>query len=209
MRRSSTTGDDGRPPPPHRGAGHRRWQLLLALALVLAGAWLATADAATTIIVVRHAEKARSGSTDPPLSAAGVLRARSLAHALGDIDVLSGIDAIYASPYRRTRDTAKPLASALGLKIEKYDPLDSAAVAKRVLSRHTGQSVLIVGHSNTIGDLIAAFGGSEDVPPIADDEYDNMYILVVAPAGEMGSARRVTTLRLHYGQRSAGSNTPS
>src|SRR5215213_9019578 len=68
--------------------------------------------AATTIILVRHAEKAVSTSADMALSEAGAARANELARVLGG----ARIGAIYTTQYLRTRQTVAPLAKALGIE---------------------------------------------------------------------------------------------
>ena len=143
----------------------------------------ATAAAQQTIIFVRHAERADGGAgtssmtgapADPSLSAAGVARAARLATMLAD----AGVKGIYTSEFKRTQETAKPLASKLGLAIEIVPSKDAAALAAKIKASHPRDSVLIVGHSNTIPDLIRAFGGPEI--KIADDEYSGIYILTPA-----------------------------
>ena len=140
----------------------------------------ATAAAQQTVILVRHAERADGGAgtpsmtgapADPLLSAAGEARAAKLATVLAD----AGIKGIYTSEFKRTQDTAKPLASKLGLTIEVVPSKDAAGLAAKIKAAHPRDSVLIIGHSNTIPELIRAFGGPEI--KIADDEYSGIYIL--------------------------------
>ena len=139
----------------------------------------ATAAAQQTVILVRHAERADGGAgtsmtgapADPLLSVAGEARAAKLATVLAD----AGIKGIYTSEFKRTQDTAKPLASKLGLTIEVVPSKDAAGLAAKIKAAHPRDSVLIIGHSNTIPELIRAFGGPEI--KIADDEYSGIYIL--------------------------------
>ena len=88
----------------------RREVLLLSLALLLPVP-LAAQDAPTTVILVRHAEKAATPANDPGLTQAGLNRALALAHAAGSTDAA----AIFVSQFKRTKQTVKPLAAALGL----------------------------------------------------------------------------------------------
>ena len=160
--------------------------LRFSLCLLLMSALLSSAGAdagrmafATTVIVVRHAEKADDGSKDPPLSEAGMAHARKLADALAD----SGISAIFSSPYRRTRDTAAPLAQRLGVPVQPYDAAQEARLlAARLLRRYRGRSVLVVGHSNTVPALVTALSGKQ-AAPIAEDEFDRLYVITVDAAG--------------------------
>jgi broad specificity phosphatase PhoE len=130
------------------------------------------------VILVRHAEKAAEPPEDPPLTAAGVARARALAAALSD----AGVGAIVTSDALRTRATAEPLArelkltpvvvSAKGRSLEEH----VAAVAAEV-RRHGGEVVLVVGHTDTLPGIVAALGGPRrlDVP---HDEFANLFLLV-------------------------------
>jgi broad specificity phosphatase PhoE len=125
----------------------------------------------SVIYLVRHAEKL-DDSRDPPLNDAGRARAAALAAMLRD----AGITRIWSTDYLRTRHTAAPLAERLGLAVEAYRPaqLDQfAAELLRTPGRH-----LVVGHSNTTGELVKALGGDPG-PPIADDEYDRLYVVSV------------------------------
>jgi 2,3-bisphosphoglycerate-dependent phosphoglycerate mutase len=146
----------------------------------------------TTVVLVRHAEKTEN-SYDPPLSAAGERRVQALVRILSDVP----IDAIYSTPFARTRDTARPLARARGLPVLE-DPVPSssayaAEMADRVLTQHRGDVILFVGHSNTTVDLIAALGVT-DPPTIAEEQYDHLFIVTILPDG----GARLLTLR--YGQ---------
>jgi broad specificity phosphatase PhoE len=119
------------------------------IALMLA-AWLWTTLEATTVVVIRHAEKQLDGSADPPLSPAGEARAALLAKLFGDAHSPGHIDAIYVSPTLRSRRTVEPLAASLGLTPLVAAQDDARALAHRVLREHAGQRVLIVGHSDTV-----------------------------------------------------------
>ena len=156
-------------------------------------AWFFESQATTTLIFVRHADKAELPADDPALSAAGQRRAVALANALIDVDVVAGIDAIYATQFKRTQETAQPLAGRLQLPVSVEDASDIKGMLERVLSAHKGKIVLIVAHANTIPDLIAELGGSKNVPKIAEDEYDNLYIVSIPWFG------KTKTLRLRYG----------
>lgn len=146
----------------------------------------------TTVILVRHAEKGSTPPADPPLTSAGQARAEAIAALLARAGVTASVDAVYASPYERTRETARPLATRAGVPISAYDPRDSEAIANRVLSEHAGGTVLVVGHSNTLPSLVQAFGGERSAPPIEDDEYDNLYVLSVPSSPASASVLRLT-----------------
>ena len=143
----------------------------------------------TTVILIRHAERlATPGNNDPHLSAAGKSRARLLLHVLSQAEV----SAIYTSEFIRTKETARPLADALGLSpIEATDTQD---IKKDILLNHAGKTVLVVGHTNTVPEVIRLFGDNSS-HEIGDEEFDNMFVATVL--GE----DRVRVTRLKYGDR--------
>jgi broad specificity phosphatase PhoE len=134
--------------------------------------WWARCIEPTTLILVRHAD--REGNQDA-LSAAGLIRARELVH-VGERLELS---AIYHSNTVRARDTAAPLASALGLVPIERPASDVAALVDEVLAERHGQRVLVVGHGNTVPQMIAAAGGPV-LPDIAHDEFDRLFVLTTS-----------------------------
>jgi broad specificity phosphatase PhoE len=140
---------------------------------------------------------------DPPLNARGRQRAELLADFLQDIDVVAGVNAIYASDKRRTQETAAPLAKRLNLDIEIADHLDTDGFIADVLSDHGGEIVLIVSHSNTIAPLIDELHGSKRLAPFAPDEFDRVYIVTRPWYG------KVKTLFLRYGEPPPATAEPS
>lgn len=159
----------------------RRWVCAVALALPTACAAPEKPQALQwRIVVVRHAEKDMAGSRDDPgLSAAGVARARRIAHRLAAADV----QAVYATAYRRTRDTAAPTAQRHGLTVTGYAAVEPAdAFAQRLRRTHDRGSVLVVGHSNTVPAIVSALCRCT-VAPIDDASYDNWYELRIDATG--------------------------
>ncbi|MDB4886492.1 MAG: Phosphoglycerate mutase [Gemmatimonadetes bacterium] len=147
--------------------------------------------ASTTIIVVRHAEKAAEPAADPALTAAGAARAEALVDVVKD----AGVRTIISTGFVRTRSTAAPAAARLGLTTEIVDPRATdhvASLAAGVLARHRGETVLVVGHSNTVPAIVAALGAPAPAP-ICDAEYDDLYIVTVPPAG------RASVVHAKYG----------
>lgn len=172
----------------------RRLQIIVIYtAIAVCLAWFFESQATTTVIFVRHAEKADVPADDPGLSAVGQRRAKELARQLVDADVVAGIDAVYSTPYRRTVDTAKPVADALNLPVLSYDASDTEAIMESIVREHKGKIVLVVGHSNTVPEMIGNMGASKNVPPIAEDEYDNIYVVSIPWFG------KTKTIRLRYG----------
>jgi phosphohistidine phosphatase SixA len=146
--------------------------------------------AGQTVFVVRHAERADAGTggatmmaTDPDLSEAGRARAESLAVALKD----AGITAIFSTEYKRSLQTAAPLAKALGVTVETVSSKDPASLVAKV--KAVKGSALVIGHSNTVPDVIKRLG--VDTPlKLGETDYDNLFIVTLGPQPSM--------LRLHY-----------
>lgn len=182
----------------------RRIQVIILYTAIAIGlAWFFESQATTTIIFVRHADKAAVPADDPGLSPAGQRRVAELTRQLVDADVVAGIDAIYATPFRRTQDTVRPLADALNLEINNYDPGDTEAILEHILKKHKGKIILVVGHSDTVPVLIANLGASKKVPPIAEDEYDNIYIISIPWFG------KTKTIRLRFGEPYVAGDAPA
>ena len=151
----------------------RRFLLCAGLALAMA----APAAAQSTVFVVRHAERADAvsgGSTmmanDPELSEAGRARAESLARMLKD----AGITAIFTTQYKRTKQTAEPLAKVLGVPVTEVNTKELAGLPARI--KAVSGNVLVVGHSNTVPETLQALG-MDSPPAIADTEFDNLFIV--------------------------------
>jgi phosphohistidine phosphatase SixA len=122
---------------------------------------------------------------DPPLSAAGEQRAAKLAAMLAS----SGIKAIFTSEYKRTRQTAAPLAQKLNVKPVMAPAKDPAPLVEQL--RHLQGSALVVGHADTVPDLMRQLGVTETVV-IGDNDYDNLFVVVRTAAG------KATLIRLKY-----------
>jgi broad specificity phosphatase PhoE len=166
--------------------------LLLALAaIVFASSLNAAPHPVTTVILVRHAEKLSQDDASP-LTPAGTDRAKELAR------VLTGVkfDVIYETQFRRVHDTAAPVAAAAGItplvrKAGSAFPTYAADLAKEILAEHRGQTILVVGHSNTTVDVLKALGAT-NVAPIEDrTEFDNLFVLTEVD----GAAPKVVALR--------------
>ena len=122
------------------------------LALLTACSSHPAASDTATFILVRHAEKATTPPKDPPLTGAGQQRAQRLADGLRG----TRLDAVYSSPYQRTRQTAAAVAHVQELPVIDYAPDDATAFAARLRAEHPRGSVLVVGHSNTLPPLARA-----------------------------------------------------
>ena len=139
------------------------------LLVTLLTACLLSSCSTTIVYIVRHGEKvADTDSTD--LSPAGKQRALALADTLAR----RGIDAVFSTPYRRTRQTAQPLADRLNLPVINYPT--TAAIVSRV-GEMRNKTALVVGHSNSILDIAKGMGTNPMKQRIESDDYDNLLVV--------------------------------
>jgi broad specificity phosphatase PhoE len=181
----------------------RQAAVLIFLMLAYGLAWFFESQATTTVIFVRYADRAADDGNNPGLSPAGQARAEELSRILSEVDVVAGVDAIFATQYRYTQETADPLARRLRLAVQVVDVTDVKGLLKRILRDYKGKVVLVVTHTEPLPVLIRNLHGSKKVPPVADDEYDNLYIVSIPWYG------KVKTLRLRYGVPYAPATVPS
>ena len=143
-----------------------RWAIA---ALIAAAAFFpAAAQAADTVYVMRHLHKA--AGDDPPLTEEGAILAEMVAAMFGFKDF--GIKAVFATKTRRAQQTGQPLAKFVGVPVTPYDPRDVPALVTAV--KAIPGNVLVVGHSNTVPDLVAAFGGKKPAP-LSENDYGTIY----------------------------------
>jgi broad specificity phosphatase PhoE len=151
-----------------------RFALLAAAMLVAAPA---AAQDSTVVVLVRHAEKAPVEGNDPPLSEAGQARAQALAEALAGLR----FDAVIATERQRTQLTAAPIVQAQGLAPEiiglEGEHVENVAAAVRA---HAGQTVLVVGHSNTVPRIVHALGGPR-LRDLCEPQFSHLYVMVLKP----------------------------
>jgi len=137
----------------------------------------------TTVYVVRHAEAEQTGD-DPKLTAEGYDRADTLAAILRSAD----LDAIYSTGLQRTLLTAAPSAEIHDMPIIGYKPKETDKLAGEISRQRIGETILIVGHSNTVPMIIASLGAGE-IENIAHDEHDNLYVVTITASGNAGLQR--------------------
>jgi broad specificity phosphatase PhoE len=130
--------------------------------------------------VMRHLQKAEG--PDPALSAEG----RANAQRLTALFAARPPRAIYVSTTRRARETAAPLAAKLGLAVKEYDPSDTPGLVARLVAE--GGRVLVVGHSNTVPEIVERLGGQRPAP-LAETEYGDVWRV-------WGKPRRTARLRV-------------
>lgn len=146
----------------------------------------------TTVLIVRHAEKA-SDAEDSPLNEAGLRRAQALVRVAEE----AGVQAIYSSQFLRNRDTARPLAERSGVAVTQrpvnlQNPGDyGQALAREIREKHAGQTVVVVGHANTVAATVEGLTGRP--AGLGDIQYGDLYVVTVPAAG---AARLV---RAQYG----------
>jgi broad specificity phosphatase PhoE len=141
-------------------------------------------QARLAIILVRHAElsgEPMHPQQDMPLSKVGEARARRLATMFGH----SGIAAIYVTDYLRTAKTAEPLARQIGRKPVVLAKGDLQGLMARLHASHATQRVVVVGHADTLPDILTALGHTKQIQ-IKPYDYGNVFVVV--PNGKKAPA---------------------
>jgi len=154
----------------------------------------------TTVILVRHAEKnIEPGNPDPDLAPAGLERAQEIARMFGD----SGVNAIYATQFKRTQQTVKPLSDRAHVAVSLLDANQTDELVKRIQTNHRGQTIFVAGHNNSVPAIVSALSG-DTYPVIPESEYDNLFIVTIYRFG------KAKVLKLKYAAHStqgAGTGT--
>jgi broad specificity phosphatase PhoE len=139
------------------------------------------------IFLVRHAEKDTDDARDPQLSREGRARAFPLARTLTVFDVSH----LFATQFKRTSETLKPLSEATGVRIELVEAQKSERLLTMLRDLPTGSVAVVAGHSNTIPGLVCALGGqpddldcSADEIALDEDDYDRLYFVLLPAGGE-------------------------
>ncbi|HEU4766274.1 MAG TPA: phosphoglycerate mutase family protein [Pyrinomonadaceae bacterium] len=146
----------------------------------------------TTVILVRHAEKKiEPNNEDPDLAPEGVERAQEIARVFGD----AGVNAIYATQYKRTQQTVKPLADRTGVSVNLLNSKQTEELVNQIQTTHRGQTVFVAGHNTSVPAIVSVLSG-ETFPPIPETEYDNLFIVTIYRFGKA----KVTKLK--YGNKS-------
>jgi broad specificity phosphatase PhoE len=153
--------------------------LILSIPLLL----VSYANAAPVVFIVRHAEKATTGGKDPDLSVEGKNRADALAHMLKD----SQITSVFVTEFKRTQQTAALTARAAQLTPTVVAANDIGALVEKL--RALNGNALVVGHGNTIPDLLKALGIATPVS-IPEDNYTEILAVLLGDTAQL--------LRLHY-----------
>jgi phosphohistidine phosphatase SixA len=167
--------------------------LFAVLGAVVVFAYFATfSRPVTTVILVRHAEKKiEPTNPDPDLAPEGVTRAQEIARVFAN----AGINAIYATQYKRTQQTVKPLADRTGVSVSLLDANQTDELVKRIQTNLRGQIIFIAGHNNTVPAIASTLSG-ETFPVIPESEYDNLFIVTIYRFG------KAKVIKLKYGAES-------
>lgn len=153
--------------------------------------WVWFTANSTTVVVIRHAEKESVSVPDPALSVAGQARAELLARMFGDTQGAGRLDAIYVSATLRSRSTAAPLAARLGIAPIVAPSDDPKGLAHQLLRQNSGKRVMVIGHLNTVSEIVAALSGRSDIPKIDEGNFSVMYIVTVPRIGHANVLRLI------------------
>lgn len=142
-----------------------------------------TSEMITTYYFIRHAEKDLTDpdKKDPQLNEEGKVRTRKWAEVFREIP----FDLIYSSDFKRTRQTAQPIADSKNLDVELYD-------AKKLYNedfqqKTKGKTVLVVGHSNTNPDFVNRIIQEKKYTDVAEEESGSLFIVTGFPDGAIHS----------------------
>ena len=164
--------------------------LFAVLGAVVVFAYFATfSRPVTTVILVRHAEKNPEPKDDPDLSPDGFARAQEIARVFGG----AGINTIYATQYKRTQQTVKPLSDRIGVPVSLVDAKKPEELVKLIQTSLRGQTIFVSGHNDTVPQIASVLSG-ENFPPIPLSEYDDVFIVTVYRFG------KAKVIRLKYGK---------
>lgn len=189
-----------------RGA-RRLWLVALCLACATLPFMIPTASAAQdggptdaglleklrypkTVVLVRHAEKSTNDPRDPDLSEAGVERARELARVLEG----AGVTHLYASEFKRTRQTLEPLSLFSGAAVQVVSARQPKAALSALRELPRGSVAVVAGHSNTVPALVADLVGEEQAE-LSESQYDRLYVVTM-----WGDKRKSSLVELRYGE---------
>lgn len=132
------------------------------------------ASCSNTIYVVRHAEKATpmGNNSDVPLTAEGQRRAESIARILKN----KKIKQVFSTNTIRTKSTAQPTADEFKLPVKTYGQKPDSAFIQELISNEI--NTLVVGHSNTVDDIVNMLCGEKKIAgDLPDSAYNNLYII--------------------------------
>ena len=155
--------------------------------------WFFESQATTTIVLTTHTQINSDLQSNSGLNKEGIRRADDLQRMLQSIDVIAGLDAIYATPLRATQETAEPLSKSLSMPINITDSQNIEDLISSIMSQHKGKIVLVVTHPDILLRLIVELQGSKKIDQKTVNELNKIFIVSVPWFG------KVKTLQLQYG----------
>jgi len=176
---------------------YNKINILLFLLLVSSQFLSAQQNELTTVFLVRHCEKEVDGTKDPNLLKSGFERAEELARVLEN----SELDAVFATQYKRTQQTAKPTADKFGLELQIIESLkgeDLKYFMENILKKFKGKRILIASHSNIVPVLIKIIRKEDfsitKMEYINDSIYDDLFVV------SFTNRENVEVINLKYGR---------
>ena len=139
------------------------------------------------VFVLRHANTNPNSGSNPNLNVEGQLRALDLASMIQD----EQLGAIYVTNTNRSVQTATPASANSGVPTTFYPPLDAAALATTIRSSNSIAATLVIAHSNTVPDIVAALGGPT-FKDLEETSFDHFYAVLLK------DGRHVRTIKLRY-----------
>lgn len=140
-------------------------------------------DQLTTFYFIRHAEKAVDQGRDPELTEAGKNRASQWVNYF----FIKDVDHVISSDFKRTRETAAPLARSKKLPVELYDVSKVDGVS--LLETYRGKTVALYGHSNTINLYANALQKDSIYKELEESDYNHFFIVRVDKDGNSNATK--------------------
>ena len=137
----------------------------------------------TQIYVLRHTEKVDATSEDPALSVAGIARAKYWKKVLQHIE----FEQVFTTNFKRNIQTAELISESSSVKPELYYPLSFDVL--KFINLIKGQKVLVIGHSNTIPDMVNRLIGETRYPPMSHENYNVLYIINIYENGDTNTSK--------------------
>ncbi len=156
-------------------------------------AWFLESQATTTVLLTTHTEIKSDLQTNPGLTDEGAKRAMALQKMLSSVDVVSGIDVIFATQHRATQETAEPISRNIDVPITIVDTEDIEQLISNIISNHKGEIILVITPPEVLPELVVELQGSKNINPLSLKALDQLFIVTVPWFG------KVKTLQLQYG----------
>ena len=156
-------------------------------------AWFFESQATTTVLITTHTEIKSDLQSNPGLTDAGTKRAIYLQKMVLSIELVSGVDTIFATSLRATQETAEPVSRSLNVPINIIDPNGVEDLIEDIMDNHKGKIVLVVTHPEVLPQLIIGLQGSKKIQPASLQNLDQLFVVTVPWFG------KVKTLQLQYG----------